>query len=47
MKEKTWKRRFDHVFASSEVHPVQAEYLHEARIEKASDHAMLEVIFNI
>lgn len=47
MKEKSWERRFDHVFASKDLHPVQAEYLHEARIEKVSDHAMLEVIFDI
>jgi exonuclease III len=47
MKEKSWKRRFDHVFSSNGLHPVQATYLHEARIEKVSDHVMLEVIFDI
>jgi exonuclease III len=47
MKEKTWKRRFDHVFASNDLHPVHAEYQHDARIEKASDHAILEVMFDI
>ncbi len=39
------KRRFDHVFASSDLNPVACTYLHLLREEKLSDHSPIEVDF--
>lgn len=38
-------RRYDHVFASKALSPHIAEYLHDFRINKLSDHSPIEVIF--
>jgi exonuclease III len=39
------QRRFDHFFSSKELHPKSAEYLHELRKTKLSDHSPLVVQF--
>ena len=39
------QRRFDHFFSSKELNPRSAEYLHELRNNKLSDHSPLEVVF--
>ena len=41
--EVTWRRRFDHVFASPELNPTEATYLHD--LDDHSDHTPLEVVF--
>jgi exonuclease III len=41
--EVKWRRRFDHVFASPSLNPVEASYLHE--LDEHSDHTPLEVVF--
>ena len=38
-------RRFDHVFASRELHPVSCCYLHNLRTNGLSDHAPIEATF--
>lgn len=38
-------RRFDHVFASRELHPVSCWYLHDLRTTGLSDHAPIEATF--
>jgi exonuclease III len=46
---KTWNgvgRRFDHVFASAQLNPVQCNYLHDWRERGLSDHSPIQVIFN-
>ena len=40
------QRRFDHFFSSKELNPKSAEYIHQLRKDKLSDHSPLEVIFN-
>ena len=40
------QRRFDHFLSSEELTPKSAEYLHELRKNKLSDHSPLEVVFN-
>ncbi|MFP4600648.1 MAG: endonuclease/exonuclease/phosphatase family protein [Persicimonas sp.] len=42
-KEKEWKRRFDHVFSSKSLNPVEASYLHQH--DEHSDHSPMEVVF--
>jgi exonuclease III len=44
-KEKRIGRRFDHVFASSALNPVECSYLHAFRKNGLSDHSPIEVIF--
>jgi exonuclease III len=44
-KDKMIGRRFDHVFASNSLNPIQAEYIQDVREEKISDHSMLQVLF--
>jgi exonuclease III len=39
-------RRFDHVFASAQLNPVQCDYLHELRERRLSDHSPIRVTFN-
>lgn len=39
-------RRFDHVFASARLNPVQCEYLQGPRKRGLSDHTPIEVVFN-
>jgi exonuclease III len=38
-------RRFDHIYASSELIPVSAAYLPEPRLTGLSDHSPIEVVF--
>jgi len=38
-------RRFDHIFASSQLNPVRCEYLHEFIDKRLSDHAPIVGIF--
>ena len=40
------QRRFDHFFSSKELNPKSAEYIHQLRKDKLSDHSPLEVILN-
>lgn len=40
-------RRFDHVFCSRELGPSRCEYLHDLRDIGLSDHAPLEIDFEI
>jgi exonuclease III len=40
-----FKYRFDHLFASHALCPVQAQYLHTFRESRLSDHSPLEVVF--
>lgn len=40
-----FRYRFDHLFASNALCPVQAQYLHSFRELRLSDHAPLEVLF--
>ena len=40
------KRRFDHVFASKDMHPLSCRYLHEVDGHQLSDHTPLEVEFH-
>jgi len=44
-KEKRIGRRFDHVFASRALNPVECSYLHSFRENGLSDHSPIEVIF--
>lgn len=44
-KEKRIGRRFDHIFASRELNPVECNYLHSFREGGLSDHSPMEVIF--
>jgi exodeoxyribonuclease III len=37
-------RRFDHVLASEALTPIEAEYVHEGRLQGLSDHSMLAVV---
>ncbi len=37
--------RFDHVFASETLYPLQAQYLHSFRELRLSDHRLLEAVF--
>jgi endonuclease/exonuclease/phosphatase family metal-dependent hydrolase len=39
-------RRFDHVFASAQLNPVQCRYLHDLRERGLSDHSPIQVTFN-
>jgi exonuclease III len=39
------KRRFDHVFASTDLNPVSCKYLHQFRLDQLSDHSPIEVVF--
>ena len=39
------QRRYDHFFSSNELNPKSAEYLHQFRKNRLSDHSPLEVIF--
>ncbi len=38
-------RRFDHVFASAALHPIECRYVHDWREAGLSDHSALEVEF--
>ena len=38
-------RRYDHVFASTALQPVQCRYLHEFRVSGLSDHSAIEAVF--
>jgi len=40
-------RRFDHCFASSQLQPISAKYIHNWRKERLSDHSALEIIFDL
>ena len=40
------KRRFDHVFASQELHPQACKYLHNFQERNLSDHSPIEVLFS-
>ena len=40
-----FKYRFDHVFASETLFPMQAQYLHSFLELRLSDHRPLEVVF--
>lgn len=40
-------RRFDHVFASKKLKPTKCTYLHNFRDQGLSDHAPIEVLFDI
>lgn len=46
-KDKKFKRRYDHVFASGKLNPNNCEYLHEPRMTGLSDHSPILVDFNI
>lgn len=39
------RRRFDHIFASKELHPKSCTYLHDFRENGLSDHSAIEGIF--
>ena len=39
-------RRFDHIFASKKLNPVECQYVHEWRTGKLSDHSAIEAVFN-
>jgi exonuclease III len=45
-KEKEFGRRFDHVFASEQLHPYSCTYLHSLREQGLSDHSPIEVLFD-
>jgi len=38
-------RRFDHVFASRQLNPICCQYLHAPQMDRLSDHAPIEVVF--
>lgn len=40
------RRRFDHVFASAQLNPVQCDYLHALRAHGLSDHSPIQVTFD-
>ena len=40
-----FKYRFDHVFASDMLFPMQAQYLHSISEIRLSDHSPLEAVF--
>ncbi len=46
-KDKYHGRRFDHVFASSDLRAASCRYLHDLREEGLSDHSPIEVTFEI
>lgn len=39
------RRRFDHIFASSALNPVECQYLHQVREKGLSDHSAIEAVF--
>jgi exonuclease III len=39
-------RRFDHVFASASLNPINCDYIHEWRESKLSDHSAIEAVFD-
>lgn len=39
------RRRFDHIFASSQLNPIECKYLHAFRNSGASDHSAIEARF--
>lgn len=39
-------RRYDHIFASASLNPVECRYLHYLRERKLSDHSAIEAVFN-
>ena len=44
-----WKdtgRRFDHIFASNDLNPIECQYVHEWRTGKLSDHSAIEAVFD-
>ncbi len=41
------RRRFDHIFASKSLKPVECRYLHEVRWKGLSDHSAMMVVFDI
>ena len=40
------RRRFDHIFASNKLNPVECNYLHDFRESGNSDHSAIESFFN-
>jgi exonuclease III len=45
--ERLYKWRYDHVFASKDLHPLSVRYLQNLRRPDLSDHAPIEVVFDL